>query len=131
LSIQEKDSDSLRKNAGSLFQNNKLIQCYIRIAKPLEFRCNEHKGGRLVYITKNQIPSPVREIAKKIATKIDKPKSLYALDFVISNRGRVYFIEGNSGPGLDWDVTKKENEKMSKRLIRSIVEELLVRTGEV
>ena len=36
-------------------------------------------------------------------------------------------IEGNSGPGIDWDVTKMVNEKKSKQLITYIVEEFATR----
>jgi glutathione synthase/RimK-type ligase-like ATP-grasp enzyme len=107
-----------------IFHHNKLLQSYIRMAKPDDFRCNEHQGGELVYVNSAEIPAKVHELAKKMFTKINKPDSLFALDFIISNSGRPYFIEGNIGPGIDWDITKKFNEKMSKQLIRSIVGEL-------
>lgn len=106
-----------------IFHHDELLQCYIRMAKADDFRCNEHQGGQLVYVIEDDIPKRIHTIARKIVKKINKPQSLYALDFVISNKGNVYFIEGNIGPGIDWDVTKKVNVDMSKQLIRSIVAE--------
>lgn len=110
-----------------IFHHDQMLQCYIRMAKAHDFRCNEHQGGQLEYVTGKDIPKMVSQMAGEIVGEIAKPQSLYALDFVISNTGRAYFIEGNIGPGLDWDVTKKVNENMSKQLIRSIVKEIALR----
>lgn len=110
-----------------IYHHDTLLQCYVRMAKKRDFRCNEHQGGQLEYVTIKDIPSNVLEISEKIVVKLNKPNSLYALDFVVSNSGRAYFLEGNIGPGIDWDSSKKMNEKKSKQLIRSIVAEHLVR----
>jgi glutathione synthase/RimK-type ligase-like ATP-grasp enzyme len=111
-----------------IFQNNQLIQGYIRIAKNDSYLCNEHKGGKLVYLDLKKIPKSVIKIAKQISHDLNKPHSLYALDFVMSNHGHVFLIEGNAGPGIDWNKQKPRNEKMSKQLITNIVEELARRT---
>lgn len=111
-----------------IFQYDKLIQCYFRMAKADDFRCNEHQGGQLHYVAKKEIPKAISTMAQKIVTKISLPSSLYALDFVVSNSGNVYFIEGNTGPGIDWDHKKESSEKMSKELIECIVNELALRT---
>jgi hypothetical protein len=113
-----------------IFHHDKLLQCYIRMAKANDFRCNEQQGGRLEYVTKNDIPILIRKISHRLVVKINKPHSLYALDFVVSNSGNVYFIEGNIGPGIDWDKTKKIDEMMSKQLIGSIVDEFAVRIDQ-
>jgi len=110
-----------------IFHHDKLLQSYIRISNGTDFRCNEHQGGKLIYTTFDLIPQKVLTVAQKIVTKINRPESLYALDFAVSNSGKVYFIEGNMGPGLDWDVKKELNEKMSKRLITHIVNEFVSR----
>lgn len=110
-----------------IYHQTKLLQCYIRMAKKNDFLCNEHQGGELVYVSKEDIPSSILKIAKKINKRIGDGKSLYALDFVMSNLGRPYFLEGNTGPGLDWDVKKKVNEIKSKQLIDSIVKDLAIR----
>lgn len=110
-----------------LFHHNQLFQCYLRMAKTDDFRCNEHQGGQLVYIATSDVPEVIHAIAKKIVKKINKPQALYALDFAVSNAGRIYLVEGNIGPGIDWDVTKEVNEKKSKQLIRRIVKEFAVR----
>ncbi|MBU1178513.1 hypothetical protein KJ903_04870 [Patescibacteria group bacterium] len=108
--------------------NNKIIQTYIRIAKKGEYKCNEHQGGNLVYMKRKTIPEDVRamtkKIIKKLGTKLDLEHSLYSLDFIRSNNGNLYFLEGNSNPGIDWDHSKKINERKSKELINIIVDEL-------
>lgn len=107
-----------------IFHHNKLLQSYLRLAKENDFRCNAHQGGQLIYVKPEEIPQKVHTLAKKLLRIIDKPNSLFALDFVISNSGHPYFVEGNIGPGIDWDVNQKDDEKMSKQLIRSIVKEI-------
>lgn len=112
-----------------IFNRNRILQSYIRRAKADDFRCNEHKGGQIDYISHRDIPFSIKVIAKKIVAKINQPHMLYALDFVTSNAGNVYFIEGNCGPGLDWNASKKVDEQMSKQLIETIVGEFADRTN--
>jgi glutathione synthase/RimK-type ligase-like ATP-grasp enzyme len=108
--------------------NHKIVQAYVRIAKKGKFRCNEHQGGNLIYISQKIVPKKVitliKKIIKKLDTKLDLKHSLYALDFIQSNNGNLYFIEGNNNPGLDWDHTKKVNEEKSKELVNIIVNEV-------
>lgn len=111
-----------------VFMREKLIQTYIRMAEKEEFRCNEHRGGTLEYIKRAAVPKEILQMSKKIIKKINTKSSLYALDFIISNNGNVFLLEGNTGPGLDWNVSKKANEKKSKELIGHIVKDLLGRT---
>ena len=110
-----------------IFHHNLLIQCYLRVAKANDFRCNMHQGGQLAYVTPADIPKAVLLTAEKIVRNINKCNTLYALDFVVSNNGNVYLLEGNIGPGIDWDVAQAGDEKMSKQLIRSIVNEISAR----
>ena len=63
-------------------------------------------------------------MSKKIALSVSKKNSLYALDFIISNNGNVYLMEGNTGPGLDWNSSIKKNVFEGKKLISEIVKEL-------
>lgn len=108
--------------------NHKIVQTYIRIAKKGKFKCNEHQGGNLVYIPIKIIPKDIltmtRKIIKKLDAKLNLKHSLYTLDFIRSNNGNLYFIEGNANPGIDWDHRKKINEIKSKELIDIIVDEL-------
>jgi hypothetical protein len=114
-----------------IFQYNQLLMCYLRMAKAGDFRCNLHQGGTIVYIGEAEIPKAIRSAAKKIVTKLDQPQALYALDFAVSNHHRVYFIEGNIGPGLNWGLNEKADEMMSKKLIRRIVGEMASRVNRV
>lgn len=108
--------------------NKKIVQTYIRIAKNGNFKCNEHQGGNLVYMPAKIIPTDVKvmtkKIIKKLSLKLDLNHALYALDFMRSSDGNLYFIEGNSNPGLDWNPKKKINEIKSKELMDLIVNEL-------
>jgi glutathione synthase/RimK-type ligase-like ATP-grasp enzyme len=111
-----------------IFFNQKVVQAYIRIAKKDDFRCNEHKGGLLEYIALKDIPKDIIDKSKQILKSLQTKSSLYALDFIVSNNGNTFFMEGNTGPGLDWNESKKINERKAKQLIHLIVEEFIQRT---
>lgn len=112
-----------------IYQGRKIVQTYIRTAKPGDFRCNEHQGGVLTYVPLRHIPFKVIRLANRIADLVTQDHSLFALDFIITNNGNVYLLEGNTGPGLDWNLSSKKNELMAKKLIRIIVKNLARRVG--
>jgi len=112
-----------------IYQNGQMIQAYIRMAKTNDFRCNLHQGGTLIYIDPENVPKRVVNSSEKIVSRLGK-ESLFALDFAISDRGRVYLIEGNANPGINWDPHSKEDETMSKELIVAIVEEISNRVSK-
>ncbi len=107
-----------------IYMNNKLIQTYIRMAKPHDFRCNEHQGGTLVYTRVKDIPRNVLNYSKAVLKTLEQKSSLFALDFIVSNNGNVFLVEGNISPGIDWDLSKDKNTKKGKELIRFIVNEI-------
>ena len=107
-----------------IYIGSNLKQVYIRRAKKQDFRCNEHQGGQLDYVSPRDIPAYIHTFAQKVVRKINASNELYALDFVVSNNGNVFLMEGNIRPGIDWNLTLKKNERMAKKLIRSIVGEL-------
>lgn len=113
--------------------NRTVVQTYIRVAKKGNFKCNEHQGGNLVYMPIRRIPADVvgmiERIIKRLGMLLPLDHSLYAVDFIRSNNGNVYFIEGNSNPGIDWNHKKKINEIKSKELVNLIVDELKVLTS--
>ena len=108
--------------------NHKIIQTYIRVARKGEFKCNEHRGGDLIYRSIEAIPKDIlvmtQKISKKLKSEIKLKNCLYGLDFIRSNNGNLYFIEGNSKPGLDWNHKKKINEIRSKELIDLVINKL-------
>lgn len=108
-----------------IYLSGKMVQTYIRTAKEGDFRCNEHQGGILEYIAKAELPAAVIRQAKKLIKFLDKKTALFSLDFMISTNGNVYLIEGNTGPGLDWNVKVKKNVRAAQKLIRLIVLELV------
>lgn len=111
-----------------IFLGDNILQTYIRVAQEGNFLCNEHKGGVLTYLSLKDIPKSLVKKAKTIAKSLNSPRSLYSLDFIISNNGNSFLLEGNSGPGLDWDLTRSKNETHGKQLIDYIVKELHQRT---
>ncbi|MFA6603179.1 MAG: hypothetical protein WCT01_05280 [Candidatus Shapirobacteria bacterium] len=111
-----------------IFLGTKIVQSYIRVASPDEFRCNEHQGGELVYLSPKKLPLTLVDLAQSIAHKLNQSQSLFALDFMVSNNGNAYLIEGNTGPGLDWNQSSPRNEIEAKKLIRLIVRQLSSQT---
>ncbi len=107
-----------------IYLGKKAIQAYIRTAKKDDFRCNEHQGGTLTYISQKELPVKVLGVSNQIVNILDENSALYALDFIVSNNGNVYLLEGNCGPGIDWNLSLKKNEFMAKKLIRNIAAEL-------
>lgn len=110
-----------------VYLGGEIVQSYIRTAKPEEFRCNEHQGGSLTYLPLKAIPGKIITKSNQIAEILNKKTSLYSLDFIMSNNGNPYFLEGNTGPGLDWNTSLKQNELKSKKLIRLLVKDLASR----
>src|SRR3989344_2459607 len=108
-----------------IYLQGKIVQTYVRMAKKESFLCNEHQGGLLKYITQRDVPRSVMIQAKNITKALNRNSSLFALDFVVSNAGNPYLIEGNTGPGLDWNPLIQKNIDKSKEFIRMIVHELV------
>lgn len=111
-----------------IYLGGKIVQSYIRVAKSGDFRCNEHQGGLLTYLKINEIPIDVVNKANEVAEILNNKNALFTLDFIVSNSGNAYLLEGNTGPGLDWNTSLSENEFEAKRLINLIVAELKLRT---
>jgi hypothetical protein len=107
-----------------IYSRGKIIQSYIRTAKEKDFRCNEHQGGKLVYIQSRDIPKKVLKLSSQVTKSLNKKQSLFALDFVITNRNNVYLLEGNTGPGLDWNLSERVNAQKAKLFIRTVVANL-------
>ena len=110
-----------------IYLGQKIVQTYIRIAKKRDFICNEHAGGLLKYISKSEVPLEITAVSKSIANTLNKKSSLFALDFIMSNDGNIYLMEANTGPGLDWNLSIKENEIEAKKLMRIIIKEIVRR----
>lgn len=112
-----------------VYLKGKIVQSYIRVAKSGDFRCNEHQGGLLTYLNLDELPKSLIKKSSQIARVLDKKCSLFTLDFIMSNNGNAYFLEGNTGPGLDWNMSLKKNEVEAKKLIRMVVKELKTRSA--
>lgn len=108
-----------------IYLNGDLVQTYIRVAGNRDFLCNHGRGG--IQIQSKNIPNKVHRSAKEIVSKLNEKRALFALDFIVSNQGSVYLLEGNASPGIDWHANFPENEKMNKKMIRLIVKELVNR----
>lgn len=111
-----------------IYLGGELFHTYLRFPKSGDFRCNEHQGGSSVYIKESEIPPNIRVKADLIADSL-KTKALIALDFIVSNAGTPYLIEGSTGPGLSWDQSNKKEAYMGKKLIRGIVDQLAARNS--
>lgn len=114
-----------------IYLNGKIVQTYTRVAKEGEFRCNEHQGGLVTYNSVGEISPSLTQFSNSIAKILRNNNSLFTLDFLTSNNGNTYLLEGNTGPGLDWNVGIKKNEFEAKKLIRIVVGELAARSISV
>lgn len=111
-----------------IFLGGVIIQSYVRLAKTGDFRCNEHQGGTILALNLEDIPLPIKKMASTIVSSLDKAQDLFALDFMISNLGNIYLIEGNNNPGIYWGKDEIDKQ-MTKSLIRKIVREFSRRTA--
>lgn len=110
-----------------IFMGDKIVQTYIRTAPADGFCCNDHQGGASEYILESNVPLKVLEMAHSLVERLPSDNSLYALDFIVSHNGNVYLLEGNTGPGLNWNSDNKIDEVKSHQLIEIIVAELAKR----
>lgn len=111
-----------------IYLGGHIVQSYIRVAKAGEFRCNECQGGVSTYVSLADLPKDLVAKANVIAHMLNKKYSLYTLDFIISNNGNSYFLEGNTSPGLVWNLEINKEEIECKKVIKMIVKELAVRS---
>lgn len=102
--------------------NNAIVQSYIRIARPGEFRANAQQGGKIIYLTKTMIPHDVKIMVTAILKTIQDKRAIYALDFIKSAAGNLYFIEGNTRPGINW--FNRIDELHAKHMIRLMVKNI-------
>jgi len=68
-------------------------------------------------------------MAKKIEHLLVNNDSMYSLDFLMSNGGHAYFLEGNTGPGLNWDSESEIDRTSSQALIQIIAGKFADRVG--
>ena len=114
-----------------IYFNGKVVTAYLRMAEAGDFRCNQHQGGTLAYLSPDTLPSNVLAKADKIASILNKKQTLFTLDFIVSNSGHSYLLEGNTGPGLTWDPTDQIDKQEEKKLIDLIVKEFRNRINRV
>lgn len=112
-----------------IYSRGEIIQRYIRTAKEQDFRCNEHQGGKVIYINAIDIPKNVTNASNEIIKTLNRKNALFALDFIVSNNGNAYFLEGNINPGIYWGLNSIEDRVNTKKLINVIVSELKRRTA--
>ena len=86
-------------------------------------------AGLACYLSLKEIPKKLVDKSNLISAMLNKKGSLFALDFIVSNNGNTYLLEGNAGPGLDWNMSLKRNELEAKKLIRLVVKQLTARSG--
>jgi glutathione synthase/RimK-type ligase-like ATP-grasp enzyme len=117
------DNTAVPTDIRLIYLGGELFHSYLRFPKNGDFRCNEHQGGTSAYIKESEIPKNIRTKADLISSSL-KTTSLIALDFIVTNNGTPYLVEGNTGPGLSWNINIKKEVYMGKKLIRGIVDRL-------
>lgn len=110
-----------------IFLGDKIVDSYVRSACSGDFRCNQHQGGTLTYLSIDEIPAKVLIQSNIIVSILNKKNSLYSLDFIMSNNGNPYLLEGNTGPGLDWNTSVEIENVNARKFIRTIIDHLALR----
>ncbi|PIR75127.1 MAG: hypothetical protein COU34_04450 [Candidatus Magasanikbacteria bacterium CG10_big_fil_rev_8_21_14_0_10_43_9] len=123
----KKHSGTIDLRVISLYK--KTIQSYIRVAKKGNFLANQHQGGNSFYISLKKIPQDVLSMNRKVKNILDATSdishSLYALDYIRSNNGNLYLVEGNANPGIYWEYDEiRSSKQKTKKLINVIVNEI-------
>lgn len=98
------------------------IDSYIRIAKKGEFRANASQGGAVAHISLAEIPQEAMNVVRSISVELTEDAVFYALDFLRSNAGELYLIEGNDSPGLIW--FNRTDEVRTKQVIDMLVKDM-------
>lgn len=82
--------------------NGKVDHAHVRTPKKGLFVANVALGGKKMFIRKEQIPSKIISIVKKIDTAFEKyyPR-IYSVDFLIDKSGKPFIVECNSQPMID------------------------------
>lgn len=115
-------SSAINTDLRVIICDGKIVQCYVRTAKQGDFRANASQGGQVEYIRPSRIPKDVLTMCAAISKKLSVPHSFYALDFIKSLSGNLYFVEGNITPGINW--FDDEDERYAKQLMRLIIKNL-------
>lgn len=118
----EHDSAAINTDLRVIICDGKIVQCYVRTAKQGDFRANASQGGHVEYIRPSKIPKDVLRMSHAISKKLSVPHAFYALDFIKSSTGHLYFVEGNITPGINW--FDDEDERYAKQLMRLIIKNL-------
>lgn len=105
-----------------IYLGKKVEQTYMRVAAKNDYLCNNGSGG--IPLALHEVPEKVKSFAACIVDKLPKQNALFALDFIVSNSGNVYLLEGNNTPGIDWHPESAVNVAMNKKMIRIIVKEI-------
>ncbi len=126
--IHASNFDTGRKNGKAdlrvIIGDKQILQSFIRTAKKGDFRANAKQGGAIDYIATDDIPEQVVKMIAQIQKTAHLKNGMYTLDFMRSENGNLYLVEGNASPGLTW--SNPEDERRAKQLMRIIVKQLQI-----
>jgi len=101
---------------------NEIVNVYSRSPKSGSLLSNVQQGGLLTCLSVDDLPQYVLRVVENITKKIDSRYALYSLDFIQSNKGKVFLVEGNNMPGINW--YDDESERVKKKFIDLIVDKI-------
>lgn len=110
-----------------IIANTKIVQAYLRMPEENGYLCNGSQGGSIVYIDPEKLPKSIHQEIVKAQSLIESSTDIYSLDYIISDQGNIYLLEGNTGPGITWDPENKDDVEGAKKLIRIIADNLAMR----
>lgn len=102
-----------------ILADGEFIQSFMREAKDGEYRTNAYQGGHLTYLDLDTVPKEVLAHVPYVLERLPYKGNVFALDFLQSDSGNMYLVEGNSMPGLNWFYP--ENAQHAKLLMRNMI----------
>ena len=93
--------------------HGKIIDQLVRVSKKGVLTSNVSTGGKMIFIKRRDIPKEISAKVHSVDRKISKygPR-IYAADFMIDSKNRVWLIELNSKPGFFYYLEYKKYKRL-------------------
>jgi len=93
--------------------HGEIIDQLVRVSKKGVMTSNISTGGKMIFIKRRDIPKEISEKVHSVDRKIAKygPR-IYAADFMIDSKNRVWLIELNSKPGFFYYLEYKKYKRL-------------------
>jgi len=104
--------------------NGEIHHSYVRVAEPRSLFANCAKGGKKVFLKKEQIPDKILDIVKEVDSRFQRylPR-IYSIDFVYDKNGKIWIAELESIPGFAYYDNNEETRDSFLNKIADVLKE--------